>query len=93
MMADEFPQMEAKGPTGTDRYSTLLMYVNDVDATFRRAVDLGAKIIREPRNEFYGDRMATVMDPFGHKWHLATHVEDVSPEELEKRSREMKEHK
>lgn len=90
MMADEYPNMDAVAPTGTGRYSTLLMYVTDVDAVFRKAVELGAKIVREPKNEFYGDRMATVVDPWGHRWHLATHVEDVSPEELERRSKDHK---
>jgi PhnB protein len=87
MMADEFPDMGSAAPAGGTRYSTLLMYVPDVDNVFRRAVELGAKVIREPKNEFYGDRMATIMDPWGHKWHLATHVEDVSPEEMEKRAK------
>lgn len=90
MLADEFPNMGSAAPTGDLRYSTLMLYVNDVDSTFNKAVEMGAKVIREPKNEFYGDRMATIMDPFGHKWYIATHIEDVSPEEMEKRAKAQK---
>lgn len=90
MMADEFPNMGNTAPKGDLHYSTLMLYVNDVDSTYKKAVELGAKVVREPKNEFYGDRMATIIDPFGHKWHLATHIEDVSPEEMEKRAKAVK---
>lgn len=90
MMADEFPNMGNSAPSGNNHYSTLMLYVNDVDSTFKKAVEMGAKVVREPKNEFYGDRMATIVDPFGHKWHLATHIEDVSPEELQKRAKAQK---
>ncbi len=86
MMADEYPDMQNTAPSGDNRYSTLLLYVNNVDKTFGRAVEFGAKVIMEPKNQFYGDRMSTVMDPFGHKWHIATHIEDLSPEEMRKRA-------
>lgn len=62
------------------------MYVYDVGEVFRRAVEAGARTVREPELHFYGDRVATIDDPFGHRWNLATHVEDVSPEDLERRA-------
>lgn len=61
------------------------IYLPDVDARFKRAVDAGAKVRRHLQDQFYGDRSGTIEDPYGHIWTLATHVEDVSPEELEKR--------
>ena len=68
---------------------TIMVYVPDVDATYVRAVAAGAKGIAEQENKFYGDRGATIVDPWGHEWHLATHVEDVSPEEMDKRMKAM----
>ncbi len=66
--------------------STMIyMYVEDVDAAFRRAVEAGATVIREPQNEFYGDRSGGVKDPAGNQWWVATHIEDVAPEELQRR--------
>jgi PhnB protein len=67
---------------------SLFVYVEDVDEVFRRAVDAGAQAVSEPEYHFYGDRVATIDDPFGHRWSLATHVEDVPPDELERRSAE-----
>lgn len=64
---------------------TLMVYVPDVDAAYVRALAAGAQGVAEPEDKFYGDRSGTVIDPFGHQWHLATHVEDVSEEELGKR--------
>ena len=63
----------------------LYVYVPDVDATYRRALAAGATSLREPTDQFYGDRSGTVEDPFGHFWTLSTHVEDVSPDEIKKR--------
>jgi PhnB protein len=86
MLADEAPEMGYRGPRahgGTP--VSLLLYVNDVDATFRAAVDAGAKVQREVKNQFYGDRSGTIEDPFGHVWTIATHVEDVAPDEMERR--------
>ena len=89
MLADEMPEMPdvvAKSPStlgGTT--AGLMLYVADVDALFKRAVDAGAKQKRPLANQFYGDRSAVVEDPFGHVWTLATHVEDVSPEEMKRR--------
>ena len=63
----------------------LHLYVDDVDAVVARAVAAGAKLEREVKTQFYGDRSGSVVDPFGHHWHIATHVEDVAPEEMQKR--------
>jgi PhnB protein len=88
MLADENTMSDAltKGP-GALRGTTvgLCIYVGDVDALFKRAVEAGAKTKRPLANQFYGDRTATVEDPFGHVWTLMTHVEDVAPDELKRR--------
>jgi uncharacterized glyoxalase superfamily protein PhnB len=68
------------------RPSTLYLYVTDVDATYRRALEVGATSLMEPANQFYGDRNAGVQDPTGNHWWIATHVEDVSPEEMQRRA-------
>jgi PhnB protein len=68
---------------------TLFVYVEDVDDVFARAVDAGSQVVQEPENHFYGDRVATLDDPFGHRWNLATHVEDVAPDEMERRAAEV----
>jgi PhnB protein len=67
---------------------SLFVYVEDVDAVFRRAVEAGAQAVSEPEFHFYGDRVATIDDPFGHRWNVATHVEDVSPDDMERRAAE-----
>ena len=86
MIADEHPQMDALGPKARGGSPvTILLYVNDVDATFKQAVAAGATVKREVANQFYGDRSGSLVDPFGHQWHLSTHVEDVSPEEMQER--------
>ncbi|HEX5432191.1 MAG TPA: VOC family protein [Bryobacteraceae bacterium] len=66
----------------------LYLYVPDVDATYQRALSAGAKSVSEPKTQFYGDRNGAVADPCGNQWYIATHVEDVSPDEMERRSRE-----
>jgi PhnB protein len=66
----------------------LFVYVEDVDDVFKRAMDAGATTVREPEDHFYGDRVAMFDDPFGHRWNIATHVEDVPPEEMQKRAAE-----
>ncbi len=63
----------------------LLVYVEDVDAVVARAVELGATLERPVQNQFYGDRSGAVVDPFGHRWGIAAHIEDVSPEEMQRR--------
>jgi PhnB protein len=89
MLADEHPEMGAVGPQAHQgRSVTFLVYVRDVDAAFARAVAAGGKPVRPVQDQFYGDRAGTLEDPFGHQWTLATHVEDVPPEELERRSRD-----
>jgi PhnB protein len=86
MLADEHPDFGALGPVtvgGTP--VTLHLYVPSVDALFTRAVAAGATILRPLSDEFFGDRVGMLADPFGHKWHLATHIEDVSPDEMQRR--------
>jgi PhnB protein len=70
----------------TPRPSTLYLYVNDTDATYRRALEAGAASLMEPANQFYGDRNAGVQDPSGNFWWIATHVEDVSAEQMKRRA-------
>jgi PhnB protein len=89
MLADPFPQASTKPPTelgGTS--ASIFMYVEDVDAVVKRAVDAGATITMEVADQFWGDRFGSVTDPFGHSWSIATHVEDVSPEEMAERAKE-----
>lgn len=87
MLADEFPEMDARGPRTLGGSPVgLCLYVPDVDAVFARALAAGATVQRPLADQFYGDRSATVVDPFGHKWTIATHIEDVSPEEMERRA-------
>jgi len=86
MLADEFPDMDHLGPKSRGGTTvSLLLYVNDVDSAFKTAVDAGAKQLRPLENQFWGDRMGSLTDPFGHQWSLAMHVEDVSEEEMESR--------
>jgi len=86
MVADECPEMGAHAPVADARLPvSLLVYVEDVDATFKAALAAGAHEVRAIANQFYGDRTGTVTDPFGYTWTIATHVEDVSPEEIQKR--------
>lgn len=87
MLADEHPDMGYRGPRSLGGSSvSILLYLEDVDEVFARAVEAGAKPLREIANQFYGDRSGTLEDPFGHVWTVATHVEDVPPEELERRA-------
>jgi PhnB protein len=88
MLADEFPDMGYKGPqTLGGSAVSLMVYVDDVDATFTQAVGAGATVKEAVSDKFYGDRMGTVVDPFGHVWHVATHKEDVSVEEMQRRAK------
>jgi len=90
MLADEFPDMDARGPrTVGGTPVTLHVYVEDVDSVFDRAVQAGAKALRPVEDRFYGDRSGQFEDPFGHRWDVATHVEDVSPDEMAKRAAAM----
>jgi PhnB protein len=86
MLSDENPQAGAPSPqTVGGASNSLHVYVENVDTVTRKAVDAGAKLIRPVRDEFYGDRTGTITDPFGQIWSIATHKEDVSPEEMKKR--------
>ena len=89
MTSDPFPQATAKSPKelgGTS--SAVFLYVEDVDSVVQDAVDAGAEITMPVEDMFWGDRFGQVRDPFGHVWQIATHVEDVPPEEMERRGRE-----
>ena len=87
MLADEHPEMDAVGPrTVGGTPVSLHVYVDDADAVFARALEAGAKELRPVEDKFYGDRSGSFEDPFGHHWHVATHVEDVPPEEMAKRA-------
>jgi len=87
MLADEAPSMGARSPrTIGGSPITLMVYLKDVDAQVAKAVAAGATLTRPVANQFYGDRTGGLDDPFGHHWYLATHVEDVPPDELEKRA-------
>ena len=86
MLADEFPEMGARGPLSIGGTPVgLCVYVENVDQVFQQAVAAGAKVERPLQDQFYGDRSGTVVDPFGHKWTLATHTEDLTPEEIAQR--------
>jgi PhnB protein len=86
MLADENPQTGVMSPQTIGGFSVgMHLYVESVDQVIQKAVESGAKLLRPIKNQFYGDRSGTVLDPFGHMWSVATHVEDVSPEEMRKR--------
>jgi len=88
MLADEYPDMGYRSPkTLGGAGISLLLYVKDVDGTVKQAVDAGAKLERPLQDQFYGDRTGTLQDPFAHVWTIATHIEDVSPEEMLERSK------
>ena len=90
MLADEFPDMGHRGPKSVGGTPvTINIYVENVDDVFERALQKGAKELRPVENQFYGDRTGQFEDPFGHRWSVATHVEDVPPDELERRAAEM----
>jgi PhnB protein len=87
MLADAFPEMGGQTPKdlgGTP--VTVMIYVEDVDKVFDRALDAGATEERKVEDQFYGDRAGVFVDPFGHKWFVASHVEDVPDDEMEKRA-------
>ncbi len=81
MINDVFPEMD---PTAQQSVTNLWLYVDDVDAWFKRAVEAGARASMPPADMFWGDRMAHVVDPFGQKWAIATHIKDMTPEEMKK---------
>ena len=86
MLADEWPDMDMVGPkTRGGPTSSLMIYVEDSDSVFARAMEAGAIQERPVETQFYGDRSGTLIDPFGHRWMIATHVEDVSEDKLKRR--------
>ena len=92
MMSSEFPEMggTAKSPKKAGfATSSLLIYAEDTDAVFQNAIKQGATEVMAPQDMFWGDRYAKVRDPFGHEWQIATHIEDVSPEEMAARAQEL----
>jgi PhnB protein len=89
MLADEFPEMGHLGPNSRGGpTSSIVLYVEDVDSSFKQALEAGANEQRPVQNQFWGDRMGTLTDPFGHQWSLATHVEDISEAEMANRMKE-----
>ena len=88
MLSDAFPQSTTKAPTelgGTT--AGVFLYVEDVDSVVKKAVDAGATVTMEVADQFWGDRFGSITDPFGHSWSIATHVEDVPPEEMAERAK------
>jgi PhnB protein len=88
MLSDPFPQSSTRPPKelgGTS--ASIFVYVENVDAVVEKAVDEGATITMEVADQFWGDRFGTITDPFGHVWSIATHVEDLTPEEIEERGK------
>jgi PhnB protein len=90
MLADEHPEMGARAPGAFGGAAvSIMLYVDDVDATVKTAVAHGAKVLRAIEDKFYGDRTGTIEDPFGHHWHVGTHKEDVPPDEMQRRAAAM----
>ena len=90
MLADEHPEIGARGPRAFGGSPVgLHLYSEEVDAVVARALAAGAKLIHPVENKFYGDRMGTIEDPFGHKWYVTTHIEDVPPDEIARRAAAM----
>lgn len=86
MLNDEFPDHGNLGPNSRGGTTVgLVIYTDDVDSAFRKAIEAGGKETMAVENQFWGDRMGTLTDPFGHKWSIATHVEDVPPEQFQER--------
>src|SRR4249919_2413900 len=88
MLSDPFPQASTRPPKelgGTS--ASVFMYVEDVDAVVQKAVDAGATVTMEVEDQFWGDRFGSITDPFGHTWSIATHVEDLTPEEMQERGK------
>ena len=89
MLSDPFPQASTKPPKELGGTSVSIMtYVDDTDAAYKQAIDAGATSLMEPDDMFWGDRLSSVQDPFGHSWTIATHIEDVSSEEMQRRAEE-----
>ncbi len=90
MLADEYPDMGFRSPQSLGGAGvSLMVYVEQVDAVFQRAIAAGGKELRPVQNQFYGDRSGTLQDPFGHVWTISTHVEDIPLGEMHRRSQEL----
>jgi PhnB protein len=90
MLADEHPEVDARSPKSVGGTPVKLhLYVEDVDRVARQATAAGARIARPVQDQFYGDRNGMLEDPFGHQWHISTHIEDVSPAELRRRAAQL----
>jgi PhnB protein len=88
IVSDPFPQSTVKSPRSLGGTSaSIFLYVEDVDAVVKQAVDAGAEIVMKPQDQFWGDRFGTITDPFGHTWSVATHIEDVPPKEMAERAK------
>ncbi len=86
MLADEFPEYGIRGPQAIGGTSiTIHLHVDDADAVIRRAAEAGATIEQEPRDQFYGERSGCLRDPFGHRWNVGHHIEEVSSDEMQRR--------
>lgn len=89
MLSDKFPQSACQTPKELGGTTVaIFLYVEDVDATVQDAVDAGATVTMQPEDQFWGDRLGQVTDPFGNVWQIATHVQDLTREEIEERGRE-----
>jgi PhnB protein len=89
MLSDPFPQSSTTPPKQLGGTSvSIFAYVENIDDVYKQAVDAGASSLMEPDDMFWGDRFGSVQDPFGHSWTIATHIEDVEPEEMQRRSEE-----
>lgn len=92
MLADEMPEMGYRSPqTLGGAAVSIMVYLENVDEVYQRCLSMGAKELQPLQNQFYGDRSGTFVDPFGHVWTLATHVEDVPPDELQRRAKQASE--
>lgn len=86
MLSDEYPEYDIHGPQeSVPTGSAIHLHVTDVDGMTQQAVSAGAKLTMEPKDQFYGERSSKVVDPFGHEWLLGSHIEDVTPEEMQRR--------
>ncbi len=86
MLSDEYPEYGIRGATAIGGTPvTIHLHVDDADAMIRRAAEHGATVEREPKDEFYGERSGCIRDPFGHRWMIGHHIEDVTPEEMQRR--------
>lgn len=90
MLSDEYPELGIKGPQSVGGTTmSIHLHVDDADEVVRRAVAAGAEILRQPQDQFYGERSGTVRDPFGHEWNIGHEIEKVTPDEMQRRYDEL----